>query len=162
MVMPTTCSYSYRQDSCPAGTCAVHNCMKSWLAKPISGFSTSWKRCISRAQQPPCQDIYQISKNFPSGLSSRIGLLLGTLEHSNKKHQSVLGFIEKYLTRQYFKFLTTCLLITRCEMGPRNNQIGEYVSDGRAIFSPCRQIVQLLKCLSEQFCKHYYGLRLAH
>ena len=33
-------------------TCALralvlaHNCMNSWLAKPISGFSTSWKRYI--------------------------------------------------------------------------------------------------------------------
>ena len=44
--MPTTRSYSYRQDSCPTGTRPVHNCMNLWLAKPISGFSTSWKRYI--------------------------------------------------------------------------------------------------------------------
>ena len=34
------------KDSCPTGTCPVHNCMNSWLGKPSSGFPTSWKRYI--------------------------------------------------------------------------------------------------------------------
>ena len=45
-VMPITRSYSYTQDKCPTSTLPVHNCMSSWLVKPISGFSTFRKRYI--------------------------------------------------------------------------------------------------------------------